>query len=125
MGRGLYTTENIKKGEVVMKCPVIPLDDYEFQQQKDTIIELYNFDWKDGSAIALGLGSLFNHNDNPNVTYVNDYKGQSIVFTALCNIRKGSQLFIDYGYDPIISYNEYLLKKSNRKKQDVHNTEEY
>ena len=100
-GRGLYATRNIKAGEVVETSPVLILDEWEASKITSTKLNLYVFDWGKESAIALGVGSLFNHSVRRNVTYSNNARTSEIVFTALCDIKEGHQLFIKHGYDPV------------------------
>ena len=49
-------------------------------------------------AVALGLGSLFNHSLlQQNVGWSRDLTGQCIVYKALRDIRAGEELCINYG----------------------------
>ena len=49
-------------------------------------------------AVALGLGSLFNHSTlHQNVGWSRDLTGQCIVYKALRDIRAGEELCINYG----------------------------
>ena len=49
-------------------------------------------------AVALGLGSLFNHSSlQQNVGWSRDLTGQCIVYKALRDIRAGEELCINYG----------------------------
>ena len=49
-------------------------------------------------AVALGLGSLFNHSLlHQNVGWSRDVTGQCIVYKALRDIRAGEELCINYG----------------------------
>ena len=49
-------------------------------------------------AVALGLGSLFNHSSlQQNVGWSRDLSGQCIVYKALRDIRAGEELCINYG----------------------------
>jgi len=102
-GRGLYAQRNIKKGEVIERSPVISISKKEGDDTIKTVFNFYVYEWAEGfhSALALGYGSLFNHSPNHNVDYCNLYETGLIVFTAKRNIKKGEQLFINYGYDPI------------------------
>lgn len=99
-GRGVYATRDIATGELVEASPVLILDAWEANRLNPTILNCYVFEWDnfDKSAIALGFGSLFNHSTKENLTYSNNYKNKTIEYMALCDIRKGEQLFIDYGY---------------------------
>lgn len=99
-GRGLYATRRIRKGEVVERSPVLVVD--HPGQLNSTSMNVYMFEWRRGnSALALGLGSLFNHSEKrSNVTYNPVYQDLQILFVATRDIRKGEQLMINYGYDP-------------------------
>lgn len=102
-GRGLYAKRNIKKGEIVERSPVVVI--HNQQGVTSTIINTYVFEWRrDSSALALGLGSLFNHKNRANVSYNPVFSENEIIFVATKNIKKGEQCFIDYGYDPIRGY---------------------
>lgn len=49
-------------------------------------------------AVALGLGSLFNHSLlHQNIGWSRDVVGQCIVYRALRDIRAGEELCINYG----------------------------
>lgn len=50
-----------------------------------------------GYALALGLGSMFNHNKEPNVGYMRDKEKGFIVYTTLREIAVGEELTIHYG----------------------------
>lgn len=104
-GRGLYATRDFKKGEIIERSPLVVLNEVDSKVIHVTILCLYAFEFnKKLAAIALGNGSLFNHSKRPNVIY--DSKGKEMIFRASKGIKKGEQLFIDYGYDPI-RYKEY------------------
>lgn len=116
LGRGVVATQNFKKGQVVESSHVLVLDKLEHDQLTPTLVNLYVFGWKDKHcAIAFGNGSLFNHSDDHNVTYSNNYKSNKIVFKATRNIKKGEQLFINYGYDAAYHFDDYLRKKEQLK----------
>lgn len=102
MGRGLFAADYIPADTIVEISPVIV---YE-QPEQDHPIDRYIFDW-DGkyfggrAALALGVGSLFNHSENPNVEWQIDKKRKEIVFYTIKDVKPGRQLYIDYGYDPL------------------------
>ncbi len=65
------------------------------------LIHNYTFEWDDDtSAIALGIGSLFNHSYNPNVVYRMDRSNKAIKFIARRKIVSGEELTINYNFDP-------------------------
>jgi len=94
--RGLIATEMIEKGRVIEKCPVVtyPKNPTIIEQ---TIFDHYVFDWGDThEALALGYGSLYNHNKYPNVGFTLAFKDRYVVFTAIRDIKNGEELFINY-----------------------------
>lgn len=102
-GRGIFATKNIKAKTTINISNVLVIKGDEYKNLEHTIIDHYVFAWNDEDcALALGLGSLFNHNDNPNVDYFLNKRALTITYKTVRPIRKGEQLFIDYGYDPMI-----------------------
>lgn len=100
-GRGLYANKNIKKGEIVEVSPVLIIDRDDAKRISDTIVNVYVFEWnRQNSALALGNGSLFNHSKKSNVSYMNSFSTKEVIFISNKEIKKGQQLFINYGYDP-------------------------
>ena len=100
-GRGLYATRNFKKGEIIEISPVVVIEKSDTHTIEATALNLYVFEWnKHSSALALVHGSLFNHSNRSNVSYMNSFRTKEIVFITTKKIKKGAQLFIDYGYDP-------------------------
>ncbi|KAG9315928.1 hypothetical protein JVU11DRAFT_3579 [Chiua virens] len=75
---------------------------------KHTLRDHYTFDWKDGQMVlALGLGSLFNHAENPNISFSVDTAGKRIVYTSTRAIQPNEELCICYShqlrFDPVDS----------------------
>jgi tRNA-specific adenosine deaminase 3 len=50
-------------------------------------------------ALALGLGSLFNHSETPNVSYTLDTSTESIRYTAAKLIKPDDEICIFYGHN--------------------------
>ena len=50
-------------------------------------------------ALALGLGSLFNHSETPNVSYTLDPSTESIRYTTAKLIKPGDEMCIFYGHN--------------------------
>jgi tRNA-specific adenosine deaminase 3 len=73
-----------------------------------TVLDHYTFKWRDGRmALALGLGSLFNHSETPNVSYILDAFTDSIRYITAKLIEPGDEMCIFYGhtlwFDPVSS----------------------
>ena len=73
-----------------------------------TVLDQYTYKWRDGRmALALGLGSLFNHSETPNVSYMLDASTDSIRYITTKLIEPGDEMCIFYGhtlwFDPVSS----------------------
>ena len=97
LGRGVYATEHFDAGEIVEVAPVVllALDSQPFPGAIRRLV--YNWS-KTHVALALGYGSLYNHSDQPNLGFRRFPQGQSIIFSALREIKAGEQLTISYDY---------------------------
>lgn len=61
------------------------------------MLDRHSFRWKDGRmALALGLGSLFNRSDAPNVSYSIDTATESIRFTTVRAVEPDEELCVRY-----------------------------
>jgi SET domain-containing protein len=81
---------------------VFPAAQYE-QYGRHTECDHYTFVWRDRQgaapsyALALGLGSIFNHHSTPNTGWLCDIEGLSIRYSTLRPVEQGEELFICYG----------------------------
>ncbi len=128
MGRGVAATKNFKKGDVVEISPCILLDGHDGTRIQGTELKFYVFDahlrTRASTVLALGHGSLFNHSRRrSNLTYTYDQGTNSMVFVALKDIKKGQQLFINYGYDPVNEHRRFLDRKETKELTPVLSTE--
>ncbi|KAF9025689.1 hypothetical protein BGZ52_008756 [Haplosporangium bisporale] len=48
-------------------------------------------------ALALGLGSMFNHSKEPNVGFQRDFENKMIRYSTLRDVAPGEELCISYG----------------------------
>lgn len=64
-------------------------------------------------ALALGLGSLFNHSDPPNVSFILDTSTDSIRFVTARDIELGEELCIFYGHKLWFSPVAVTMEESN------------
>ncbi|KAK0201687.1 cytidine deaminase-like protein [Desarmillaria ectypa] len=99
-GRGVYASRFIAKRTLIEISPILLLSKEEYESHgRHTVLDHYTFKCKDGRmALALGLGSLFNHSDPPNVTYEVDLTTDSIRYTTVRDIEPGEELCIFYGH---------------------------
>ena len=98
-GRGAFALKPIKEGDIVERCPALEVTD------KDIGGELLNYVFY-GSAenrrlVAMGYGMLFNHSAQPNVAYYREDAptGAELIIYALRDIRKGEEMYYNYGDD--------------------------
>ena len=91
--RGVIASKDYEPGDVLELCPCI-------KQENDGIagkIEDYIFELdEDYSLIAFGYCSMYNHIDDNNAEWeiLND---NQLVIKAIKNIKKGEEIFINYG----------------------------
>ncbi|KAF8310830.1 protein methyltransferase [Clavulina sp. PMI_390] len=113
-GRGVYANSPIPAGTLIEVSPVLIFHREEYTTHgQHTLLDSYTFIWRDQRkggekawALALGLGSLFNHSATPNVSYIRDYATMSIRYTTSRSITPGEQLFISYGREEDLWWNK-------------------
>jgi len=94
-GRGVFANKDFKKGEIVEVCPLIS---DKRSNINNSIIKDYTFKnkFKDEEVIVFGLCSLYNHSDNNNIYHDQD-GNDNMVYTAVRDINKGEELYVNYG----------------------------
>ena|ERR1700690_2072589 len=117
--RGILAARDIKKGEIIERCPLILYPTYMDGSLEKTVLSKFYFEWtKKYSCIALGYGSLINHSFTPNAKYKHDYKRKVLVFHAIADIKKGEEISVNYNWDPndhtpidryLVDYNHDIL----------------
>jgi uncharacterized protein len=115
-GLGVFAARTIPEGTVVHVAPVMLMSDEDVETLEDTALRglVYGWDTDVGtSALALGYGSLFNHDPDANCVYhridaddVDAESGQvlgydALQYSTLREVPEGEELTIDYsGGDP-------------------------
>ena len=101
-GLGVFSTELIKKNEIFESAPVIQFDQFTMVHLFDLhgyrhILHDYVFSFNGKAAIALGMGSIYNHsNDNANASHRMNTPVPSIEFVAKRDIQPGEEILIHY-----------------------------
>jgi hypothetical protein len=98
-GRGVFTSETITSGTTIESSPVIVLSAEERVLLDQTLLHDYIFLWgpdEKECCVALGYLSVYNHDYKSNAEYVMDFSGRNIRITAVRNIKKGEEIFINY-----------------------------
>ncbi len=99
MGNGVFTSASIKAGTIVEVSPVIVMDKNERLLLDQTLLHDYIFEWGDRKkqcCMAMGYVPVYNHSYNSNCEYEMEFDQGQIRITAVKNIKKGEELFINY-----------------------------
>lgn len=79
-GEGVFAVASFEQGEVIEQSPVIVLPKTQAVWLDKTELYNYYFEWGEHEiALALGIGSLFNHSYQPNAAYSKDFHHQRLV----------------------------------------------
>ena len=95
-GKGVFASEDIKKGEIIEVAPILILEFTDFIDTKWNLLFEYYFWMDDFVVLALGYGSLYNHSKNSNVRYEINSEKKVITFTATKNIKKDEEIYFNY-----------------------------
>lgn len=95
-GRGVFATRRIGAGEVLCCDPVVEFPDDDLLALLSTRLRGYWWDWRDGGAIVLGLGSMMNHGHRPNAANRCHLAGRRMEFYAARDIEPGEEITLDY-----------------------------
>ena len=102
MGRGVYTSDNIRKNTVIEIAPVIVMNNDDRKLLDQTLLHDYIFEWGDHAkecCMALGYVPVYNHSYKSNCEYEMDYDAETIKIKTVRAIKAGEQLFINYNGD--------------------------
>ena len=96
-GFGVFASKNFKKDDVIEVSPFIRVvKNVEMLQY--TNLRRYVFDdyhKKSCSLVGLGFTSVYNHSNDADAEF--DFTDMFVVIQAIKNIKKGSEIFLDYG----------------------------
>jgi hypothetical protein len=97
IGRGVFALKKFRKNDIIEKCPLLVAHDDDWGD--DHPLSNYLFEHsasKQRSALALGMGSLYNHAGlKCNADYTVD--GDVMILRAMRTIRPDEEITIDYG----------------------------
>jgi hypothetical protein len=102
MGRGVYTTADLKKNVLVEIAPVIVMSQHDRTFLDQTLLHDYIFVWgekQDQCCMALGYVPLYNHSYQSNCEYEMDFRKKTIAVKTVRAIKAGEELFINYNGD--------------------------
>ena len=98
-GRGVFTAQEIETGDLIEICPLLIIPKKDVSAIHKTVLHDYYFllEKPNGAAcIALGYGSIYNHQSEPNAIVIFDYEKKEIEIQASKKIEPGNEIFIDY-----------------------------
>ena len=107
-GMGVFASRDIEEGEVVEISPILLLE--TVFEDMEIALKRQVFNWErlasfpGASAIALGYGSMYNHNNPANMRYSSAFDGLAVSFIAVRPIARGEELTINYnrtGGEPV------------------------
>jgi SET domain-containing protein len=98
-GKGVFAEQGFSKGDVIERAPVIVIPAEEWKYIEKTVLYHYVYSWgEDGEemAMALGLGSCYNHSYTPNAEFDTLLDEEVIEFVAARDIAAGEEITINY-----------------------------
>lgn len=110
-GRGVFCTADIAEGEVIELCPVIIIPASAFTALNATSLMDYSFyfDKEENTlSLAMGFGSMYNHQQYPNANYLLDREKKQMVFSAHEQIKAHTEICINYGGDYGKDYSKWF-----------------
>lgn len=96
-GYGVFTTKFIQSGSIIEECVVSE----EIIRDNEVFKSIRFFGRKyNGIVISIiphGFGCVYNHSENPNITWNHVVNIRVIIFTATRDIKENEELRHDYG----------------------------
>lgn len=102
-GRGVFSERHFSIGEIIEKCPVLPIPGSQLDHIYETVLGDYVYPWgeKDEAAVLpMGLGSFYNHSYAPNAHWIQDMEELTQWFVALRDIERGEEITVNYNGPP-------------------------
>ncbi|TQK63184.1 hypothetical protein FB479_10342 [Brevibacillus sp. AG162] len=97
LNRGVFATQDIRKGDLIHEAPVLPYLNEEHEHIEKTLLADYAFEYgANHTAFLLGYGMLFNHSYTPNATYEINFDNHTFDFYAYTDIQAGEEILINY-----------------------------
>ncbi|MFD0960216.1 SET domain-containing protein [Paenibacillus chungangensis] len=95
--RGVFATQDIKKGTLIHVAPVISYLNEDHVHIEKTILGDYAYSYgANHSAILLGYGSLFNHSYTPNASFELNFDNLTVEFYAHTDIKENEEVLTNY-----------------------------
>ena len=122
-GRGVFATSDIEEGELIERCPLVPLD-HRSKYQSDSSIWRYCYtkpvcdcsECKNHGFIfymVLGHGMIYNHQDDNNADMKFHHKDLYVDIIANRPIHNGQEIFVTYGNKYFKNREKVVVEKEN------------
>lgn len=96
-GLGVFAVEDFDVGDIIEVCQIILVPPDEVPYLDRTCLSSFYYGWPTGeAAIALGLGSIYNHSYAPNADYQKDVSGSVVRIVAATKILGDEEVLVDY-----------------------------
>jgi len=101
-GRGVFALRDFAVGEVIEECPVIVLNDQDYETASKTYLDSYFYEWDppETGAVILGYGWIYNHSSTANAEYERDIAAQTMTYRAVKPILTGEEITVNYNGEP-------------------------
>ncbi|MCB0654830.1 MAG: SET domain-containing protein-lysine N-methyltransferase [Saprospiraceae bacterium] len=98
-GRGVFCGHDLQPGDTIELCPLLFIPGHQLPTIHQTVFHDYYFLWpgpQGAACIALGYGSLYNHDRDPNAEVIMDTEAGMLEIRCLQTISAGNEILIDY-----------------------------
>lgn len=114
-GRGVFCKQLIRKDEQfeISYVLVLPAKDYDTVTASRLADYFFSFNKEENTlALALGFGSLYNHAVFSNAAYVLNREAKTITFSALEDIKPGTEICINYSGERGQEFKEWFASRN-------------
>jgi SET domain-containing protein len=132
-GYGVFAKEPVNAGELIEECKLLRLG-WRSNYQHDPIISDYAWGNKSCNCdeckmhgfpkyMALGLGSIYNHSDQPNTKQKLDFETETMSVWANKDILPGEEIFVNYGSKYWVVRDFWAQVNKNKQLEKFHQEE--
>lgn len=114
-GSGGFAIRDFQANEIVEVCPLVKIP---YEHIKNNELNDYVFSLKGGAdegytACVLGYGAVYNHDDNPSLTYEYTDNKKFMVYKTTRAVNNGDELTVSYGQNWWNVRNKYKVNNVN------------
>ena len=101
--KGVFSRKKFFAGDIIENCPLIVFTEEQSLVLKNSLLYWYYFVLQPSPFIvtlALGFGSVYNHECPANASFYFDRKKELLIIKAVSDIPAGIEITINYNGDP-------------------------